>query len=55
MLILVGVLLNVFESVDVITLIKGGNYEELNLTVGEAILKRGDVSLGRLVGVLLMI
>jgi 5'-AMP-activated protein kinase regulatory gamma subunit len=40
-----GVLLNVFESVDVISIIKGGNYEELNLTVGEALLKRSDVSI----------
>jgi 5'-AMP-activated protein kinase, regulatory gamma subunit len=38
-----GILLNIFEAVDVITLIKGGNYDELNLSVGEALLKRGDV------------
>ncbi len=34
---------NVFESVDVITLIKGSNYEELNLNVGEALQKRPEV------------
>lgn len=38
-----GVVLNVFEAVDVIPLIKGGSYDDLNLTVGEAILKRYDV------------
>ena len=43
-MICLGVLLNIFEAVDVISLIKGGNYEELNLTVGEALLKRSDVS-----------
>ncbi|KAI9661426.1 MAG: AMP-activated serine/threonine-protein kinase regulatory subunit [Trizodia sp. TS-e1964] len=37
-----GVVLNVFEAVDVIPLIKGGVYEDLNLTVGEALLKRSD-------------
>lgn len=37
-------LLNIYESVDVLTLIKGGSYEELNLSVGEALLKRPDVS-----------
>lgn len=35
---------NVFEAVDVITLIKGGTYDELNLNVGEALQKRSDVS-----------
>ena len=39
-----GVVINVFEAVDVITLIKGGVYDDLNLTVGEALLKRSDVS-----------
>lgn len=40
-----GTVLNVFEAVDVITLIKGGEYEtNLNLTVGKAIEKRSDVS-----------
>ena len=38
---------NVFEAVDVITLIKGGIYggiyDELNLNVGEALQKRSDV------------
>lgn len=38
-----GVVLNVFESVDVITLIKGGLYDDLNLTVGDALLKRSEV------------
>ncbi|KAI9837244.1 MAG: AMP-activated serine/threonine-protein kinase regulatory subunit [Sarea resinae] len=37
-----GVVLNVYEAVDVITLIKGGVYEDLNLSVGEALLKRSD-------------
>jgi 5'-AMP-activated protein kinase, regulatory gamma subunit len=32
----------VFEAVDVITLIKGGVYDDLNLSVGEALLKRSD-------------
>lgn len=40
-----GTVINVFEAVDVIALIKGGVYEDLNLTVGEALLKRSDVSL----------
>lgn len=38
-----GTVLNIFESVDVITLIKGGVYDDLNLTVGDALLKRSDV------------
>jgi len=37
-----GVLLNVFESVDVIPLIKGGSYDDLNLCVGDALLKRSE-------------
>ncbi|KAG0137571.1 hypothetical protein HOY82DRAFT_477440 [Tuber indicum] len=37
-----GVLLNIYESVDVLTLIKGGSYDDLNLSVGEALLKRPD-------------
>ncbi|KIW03541.1 uncharacterized protein PV09_05302 [Verruconis gallopava] len=37
-----GAVINVFEAVDVIALIKGGVYDELNLTVGEALLKRSD-------------
>ncbi|KAF2418464.1 CBS-domain-containing protein [Tothia fuscella] len=37
-----GTVINVFESVDVIALIKGGIYEDLDLTVGEALLKRSD-------------
>jgi CBS domain-containing protein len=40
-----GVVVNVFEAVDVITLIKDGNYyEDLSLTVGEALQRRPDVS-----------
>ncbi|KAJ5107165.1 5'-AMP-activated protein kinase subunit gamma [Penicillium angulare] len=35
-----GVVYNVFESVDVIALIKGGVYDELGLTVGEVLKKR---------------
>ncbi len=38
-----GILTNVFEAVDVITLIKGGAYDDLNLNVGEALQKRSDV------------
>lgn len=40
---LVGVVTNVFEAVDIITLIKGNSYDELNLDVGEALKKRADV------------
>ncbi|PGG96422.1 hypothetical protein GX51_07828 [Blastomyces parvus] len=35
-----GVVYNVFEAVDVITLIKGGKYDDLNLGVGEALKQR---------------
>lgn len=38
-----GVLLNIYESVDVLTLIKGGSYDDLNLSVGDALMKRPDV------------
>jgi 5'-AMP-activated protein kinase regulatory gamma subunit len=38
-----GVVINVFEAVDVITLIKGGVYEDLELKVGEALQKRSEV------------
>lgn len=38
-----GVVTNVFEAVDIITLIKNGNYDELNLNVGEALQKRSEV------------
>lgn len=38
--------LNVFEAVDVIPCIKGGLYEELNNTIGEALCKRSDDSPG---------
>ena len=44
LLIYVGAVINVFEAVDVITLIKGGVYDDLNSTVGDALLKRSDVS-----------
>jgi 5'-AMP-activated protein kinase regulatory gamma subunit len=37
-----GILLNVFEAVDVIMLIKGADYDSLQLTVGEALRKRPD-------------
>ena len=43
-LLFTGSLVNVFEAVDVIALIKGGVYDDLSLTVGEALLKRSDVS-----------
>ena len=39
----VGVVTNVFEAVDVITLIKDTNYDNLNLNVGEALQKRQEV------------
>jgi 5'-AMP-activated protein kinase regulatory gamma subunit len=35
--------LNVFEAVDVIALIKGGDYDNLQLTVGKALEKRSEV------------
>lgn len=38
-----GVVLNVFEAVDVIALIKGGDYDNLQTTVGKALEKRSDV------------
>ncbi|KAF3908395.1 hypothetical protein ABW21_db0200488 [Orbilia brochopaga] len=37
-----GVVLNCYEAVDILTLIKGGIWEELQLNVGEALLKRPD-------------
>lgn len=37
-----GVVLNVFEAVDVIALIKGGDYDNLQLTVGKALEKRSE-------------
>ncbi|MDI1489361.1 MAG: AMP-activated serine/threonine-protein kinase regulatory subunit [Ramalina farinacea] len=37
-----GVVTNVFEAVDVITLIKGGMYDDLDLNVGEALKKRSE-------------
>jgi CBS domain-containing protein len=36
------VLLNIFEAVDVLNLIQDGAYHDLAMTVGEALLKRGD-------------
>jgi 5'-AMP-activated protein kinase regulatory gamma subunit len=39
-----GIVYNVFEAVDVITLIKGGVYDDLNLSVGDALKKRSVVS-----------
>lgn len=38
-----GTIQNVFEAVDVIILIKGGDYEKLSLTVGKALELRSDV------------
>ncbi len=40
-----GIVLNVFEAVDVIVLIKGGDYDNLNSTVGKALEKRAEVRL----------
>lgn len=40
---LLGVVYNVFESVDVIALIRGGVYDDLSLTVGEVLKKRSPV------------
>lgn len=37
-----GAVINVFEAVDVISLIKGGVYDDLDTTVGQALLKRSD-------------
>ncbi|KAF8543438.1 hypothetical protein BDD12DRAFT_212673 [Trichophaea hybrida] len=37
-----GILLNIYESVDILTLIKNGSYHDLSLSVGEALLKRPD-------------
>ncbi|KAJ6261975.1 hypothetical protein Dda_2776 [Drechslerella dactyloides] len=37
-----GVVLNCYEAVDILTLIKGGIWDELQLTIGEALLKRPD-------------
>lgn len=38
--------LNVFEAVDIISCIRGGAYEELDDTIGEALCKRSDDSPG---------
>ncbi|CCE65011.1 hypothetical protein TPHA_0J01900 [Tetrapisispora phaffii CBS 4417] len=37
-----GVLVNVYEAVDVLGLIKGGIYNDLSLSVGEALMRRSD-------------
>ncbi|CCK70906.1 AMP-activated serine/threonine-protein kinase regulatory subunit SNF4 KNAG_0F02410 [Huiozyma naganishii CBS 8797] len=37
-----GVLLNVYEAIDVLGLIKGGIYNDLSLSVGEALMRRSD-------------
>jgi len=37
-----GILLNIYESVDILTLIKGGSYNDLSLSVGEALLRRPE-------------
>lgn len=37
-----GVVLNVFETVDVMTLVKAGVYRDLDLCVAEALLRRPD-------------
>ncbi|KAF3163619.1 AMP-activated serine/threonine-protein kinase regulatory subunit [Orbilia oligospora] len=42
LIIFLGVVLNCYEAVDILTLIKGGIYDELSLTVGESLLKRPD-------------
>ena len=38
-----GTILNVFEAVDVIILIRGGDYERLNLSAGKALELRSEV------------
>lgn len=37
-----NILLNIFEAVDVLTLIENGAYSDLEITIGEALLRRGD-------------
>lgn len=37
-----GVLINVYEAVDVLSLIKGGIYNDLSLSVGETLLRRSE-------------
>jgi CBS domain-containing protein len=37
-----GKLINIYEAVDVLTLIKGGIYTDLSLSVGEALMRRPD-------------
>jgi 5'-AMP-activated protein kinase regulatory gamma subunit len=37
-----GRVLNVFEAIDIINIIKGGAYDELTTSVGEALTKRAD-------------
>lgn len=38
-----GRVINIYEAVDVITLIGSGLYQDLDLTVGQALLRRPDV------------
>lgn len=38
-----GTVMNVFEAVDVLVLIKGGDYEKLNYSVGKALELRSEV------------
>ncbi len=37
-----GVVLNIFESIDVLSLIRAEAYHDLEITVGEALLRRPD-------------
>lgn len=37
-----GKLINVYEIVDILGLVKGGNFNELDITIGDALLKRPD-------------
>ncbi|CCF55889.1 hypothetical protein KAFR_0A04540 [Kazachstania africana CBS 2517] len=37
-----GVLINIYEAIDVLGLIKGGIYNDLSLSVGEALMRRSD-------------
>ena len=46
-----GMVLNVFEAVDVITLIKGGDYEKLSFSAGKALELRSEVCVSTVVAV----
>lgn len=48
-----GTVLNVFEAVDVITLIKGGDYEKLNFSAGKALELRSEVCAAKFVLIVL--